>query len=298
MVTRVAASFDTPDREDLEAELAWRLLVFKRRPPPLIRNRKAYTFTFLRNRARDWIKAYRKARGKVISFDRPFVDDDESAAAPGEALNASDQDLPLALSMVWDELPSHLRELWKLRTEEGLNLSEAAKRIGKHRNTIRNWTRRIWRILESHGVEGSGTSHNWLTPRPEPAAKESSKPCTAKRRDFRALETRRRQAVSLVLQGVNQSEVSRRLRVARQTVCRWVSRYRKSGDLGLVATGRVGRPPLLTNKQEQELGRLMRGASSGAPTWTLRQVVQVIEDHFGVHYHVGHVWRLVRRLTQ
>ncbi|MGO9232113.1 MAG: helix-turn-helix domain-containing protein, partial [Bryobacteraceae bacterium] len=49
------------------------------------------------------------------------------------------------------------------------------------------------------------------------------------RRDFDALEKRRFQAVRLWEQGLNQSEVARRLGVARQTVARWVQNYRAGG---------------------------------------------------------------------
>lgn len=295
-IRAVASSFNIPDREDLEAELAWRLLVFKRKPQPAVKNWRGYTFTFLRNRARDWIKMFRKARGRTISFDQPTADHEEMAAS-GDPLPTSDQDLPLALSIALSELPSHLRKLWRLRVEEGLNLNEAASRLGRHRNTVRYWTRKIRRILESHGVGKSGPSHNWVTPPPQPTARKSFGPRGAKGRDFKALETRRKQAVALVLQGSNQSEVSRRLRVARQTVCRWMRQYRK-GDRGLTGTGRVGRPRRLTQEDLQVLGRLLRAAPSGQPMRTARQVAQLIEDNFGVHYHIRHVWKLLRGVNK
>lgn len=38
--------------------------------------------------------------------------------------------------------------------------------------------------------------------------------------------------------------------------------------------------------------------AAGFPTdlWTLTRVAQVIERHFGVKYHPGHVWRILRDL--
>jgi transposase len=44
---------------------------------------------------------------------------------------------------------------------------------------------------------------------------------------------------------------------------------------------------------------LLRGArAAGFRTdlWTLRRVAQVIEHHFGVKYHPGHVWYLLRAM--
>ena len=49
------------------------------------------------------------------------------------------------------------------------------------------------------------------------------------RRDFEALEKRRFQAMRLLDKGLNQSEVARRVKVARQTVARWVAQRRANG---------------------------------------------------------------------
>jgi transposase len=49
------------------------------------------------------------------------------------------------------------------------------------------------------------------------------------KRDFDALERRRFEALRLYQKGVNQSEIARDLRVARQTVVWWVPQYRREG---------------------------------------------------------------------
>ena len=63
------------------------------------------------------------------------------------------------------------------------------------------------------------------------------------RRDFDALEKRRFAAMHLLDEGVNQSEVARRVKVARQTVARWVQQCRSEGKQALKRADRAGRKP-------------------------------------------------------
>src|SRR5207248_1755378 len=53
------------------------------------------------------------------------------------------------------------------------------------------------------------------------------------RRDFDALEKRRFAAMRLLGEGLNQSEVARRVKVARQTVARWAQQCRSEGKQAL-----------------------------------------------------------------
>jgi transposase len=93
------------------------------------------------------------------------------------------------------------------------------------------------------------------------------------------------------------SEVARRLKVARQTVARWVQDYRAGGKDGLRKAGRAGRKPLLTGENHQRLsGLLLRGPESlgdETPLWTCPRVAHLIEQEFGVTYHEGHVWKIL-----
>ncbi len=121
-----------------------------------------------------------------------------------------------------------------------------------------------------------------------------------KRRDFEALEKRRFEAMRRLDQGLNQSETARRLKVARQTVSEWRRRYRAQGEAGLRATGRAGRKPLLDATQLERLETLLLEGpeAHGFPTplWTCPRVVRLIQDEFGVRYHEGHVWKILRAL--
>jgi transposase len=117
------------------------------------------------------------------------------------------------------------------------------------------------------------------------------------RRDFDALERRRFKALRLLQQGLNQSEVARRLRVVRQSVARWAALDREGGQRALRQAGRAGRKPRLSPRQKSRLEqRLLAGPERlGYETslWTSERVADLIEQEFGVRYHPGHVWKIL-----
>lgn len=61
------------------------------------------------------------------------------------------------------------------------------------------------------------------------------------RRDFEALEKRRLATVDLFGEGLNDSEIGRRLKVSNQTVSRWRKQYLAGGRQALYKAGRAGR---------------------------------------------------------
>lgn len=117
------------------------------------------------------------------------------------------------------------------------------------------------------------------------------------RRDFDALEKRRFEAIQLFGQGINQTDVARRVKVARQTVVRWVKQYRDTGKKGLKKAGRAGRKPRLSAAGRARLEKLLvRGPEAlgyETPLWTCPRVAHLIESELGVKYHQGHVWKLL-----
>ena len=122
------------------------------------------------------------------------------------------------------------------------------------------------------------------------------------KRDFAALEKRRTEAVRLVVEeGLSQGEAARRVKAAQQSVSGWVRRYREQGQAGLAKAGRAGRKPLLNDEQLAQLQTmLLEGPEGhGFPTllWTCPRVARLIRDRFGVSYHEGHVWKLLRALN-
>jgi transposase len=120
------------------------------------------------------------------------------------------------------------------------------------------------------------------------------------RRDFDELENRRRKAAQLFHAGKRQAEVARQLEVSRQSVSRWFQRWKEGGVRALRRTGSPGRNCRLDAAQRRRVEKaLLRGARAhGFPCdlWTLRRVARVMEQVTGVHYHPGHVWRVLQTM--
>ena len=108
------------------------------------------------------------------------------------------------------------------------------------------------------------------------------------------------EAARLLKQGVNQSEVARRLGVHRQSVIPRVRQLEQAGRAGLKQAGRAGRKPRLNGVQLKQLEQALRrgpeasGYTSGL--WTATRVRELIEQLCGVCYHEAHVWRILRSL--
>ena len=116
-------------------------------------------------------------------------------------------------------------------------------------------------------------------------------------RDFEALEKRRFQAIQMLERGLSQSEIARQVRVGRQSVARWVQQYRAQGKSALRKAGRAGRKPRLSEKQRQQLEKLLVAGPERlgyeTPLWTCPRVAHLIEQEFDVRYHEGHVWKIL-----
>lgn len=121
------------------------------------------------------------------------------------------------------------------------------------------------------------------------------------RRDFEALEQRRLAAIKLFGEGLNNSEIGRRVKVCNQTVSRWRKQYQAGGKAALRKAGRAGRKPRLTAADQQRLVELLKQGPERlgyqTPLWTCWRVAHLIEQQFGVTYHAGHVWKLLRAMN-
>ena len=123
---------------------------------------------------------------------------------------------------------------------------------------------------------------------------------TGARRDFDAMERRRKRAAQLFRQGKTQAEVVRELGVSRQSVSRWYADWKSGGVQALRGAGRAGRLPLLDEADLKRVARQIKKGplANGYPTdmWTLVRVGEVIEAETGVSYHQSHVWRILRQM--
>ena len=94
------------------------------------------------------------------------------------------------------------------------------------------------------------------------------------------LEQRRRQAISLLEQGLKAIQVAKAVGASPASVTRWRQAYESQGRAALSAKPHPGRRPKLTAKQRERLGKLLlKGpAEFGYSTelWTLARVAEVI----------------------
>jgi transposase len=126
------------------------------------------------------------------------------------------------------------------------------------------------------------------------------------RRDFDALEKRRFQAIRLLDDGLNQTDVAHRLSVSRSTVVRWVGQYRHEGREALRKAGRAGRKPRLDAVQSKRLEERLRQGPERlgyeTPLWTCPRVADLIEREFGTeardHVREMTAIRLKRKLLE
>jgi len=114
------------------------------------------------------------------------------------------------------------------------------------------------------------------------------------------LEQRRRLAVSLLEQGMKPAKVAKVVGTSRASVTRWRQAHEKGGPEAVTAKPHPGRPSRLTAAQRRRLAKLLlRGARKhgySTDLWTLARVAEVIAVNFGVEYHPGHVWYVLRSM--
>ncbi len=119
-------------------------------------------------------------------------------------------------------------------------------------------------------------------------------------RHQRYLQARRDRAVRLFEQGKTQAEVVRRLGISATSVSRWYQVWGKHGAEGLRAAKHFGRPSRLDASELAGLeAALLEGPGAhgfATELWTLPRVAELIKREFGVRYHQGHVWRVMRKL--
>src|SRR5687768_14749377 len=119
-------------------------------------------------------------------------------------------------------------------------------------------------------------------------------------------EQLRRLAVLMVSDGDPPDEVADLLDVSERSVWRWLSRWRRRGqlgDAGLATRPGRGRPPKLTGRQAARVLRWVEGSPCdfgfATERWTAPRVAAVIERELGVHMNHRYLnhWLAVRDVT-
>ena len=111
---------------------------------------------------------------------------------------------------------------------------------------------------------------------------------------------KRLQAVLLNSQGRTSGELAEVLQAPRSKVSEWLARYQAHGVEGLLEGQRSGRPAELTARQREQLGDILDSGpvpyGLDAGVWTSPMIAWVIAEEFGVHYHPGHVRKLLHAM--
>jgi transposase len=110
------------------------------------------------------------------------------------------------------------------------------------------------------------------------------------------LQRRRLRAGRLLLKGVAQADVARRVGVTRSTVSEWNEKLQDGGLEALKRRPR-GRPAGLDPAQRRELIKHLRqgalAAGFATELWTLPRVGELIERRFARGYSESQVWRIL-----
>ncbi len=112
------------------------------------------------------------------------------------------------------------------------------------------------------------------------------------------MQVRRQIAGRLLEEGKGVREVARLVKASPSSVSRWKQALQKGGIEALRAKPHRGRRARLRVQQKQRLEQILLegplAAGFATELWTLARVAQVIEREFGVKYHPGHVWYILR----
>ena len=109
---------------------------------------------------------------------------------------------------------------------------------------------------------------------------------------------RRRIGGKLLQEGKGVREVARLVEASPSSGSRWKRALEEGGMAALRAKPHARRRARLRPEQKKRLEQVLLAGSQAAgfatDLWTLERVAQVIEREFGVKYHPGHVWYILR----
>lgn len=114
------------------------------------------------------------------------------------------------------------------------------------------------------------------------------------------LETRRRLAGQLLLDGKAIGEVMEIVGASESSVKRWKRALKRGGMEALKAKPHPGPKPRLNVAQKRKLLSILvagpRKAGYHNDLWTCRRVAAVVSKEFRIRYHHCHVWKILREL--
>lgn len=152
LLCRVAWRYNTPDRDELESHLIT-VVAKTYRKKAIVDDWAAFLAESLHNAALNWLRSRRRQERLVTPATRSPQPDDERDLGAVELAAAVDVNLDdrLALETVRDALSPLLQRVWDAMLAVNFDQTQAAKRLGLHRNTVGKALRQIGIILKQHG---------------------------------------------------------------------------------------------------------------------------------------------------
>jgi len=115
------------------------------------------------------------------------------------------------------------------------------------------------------------------------------------------LERVRHSAVRMHAQGIAPKAIARAVDRTMRTVHKWIVAVRDHGPEAINARPHAGAEPKLSPEQREDLReRLLEGAQAhgfSTDLWTAPRVRQLIQQQYGVAYHVNYVPELMKALN-
>jgi len=119
-------------------------------------------------------------------------------------------------------------------------------------------------------------------------------------KDHETRVAQRFHAIALSIEGYTTHRIAQALKVHRSTVPLWIEHWNQERENGLLEGHRSGRPGGLSDTEREELqdildsGPVAYGLETGI--WTSPVISRVIAQEFDLHYHPGHVRKLLKQL--
>jgi transposase len=114
------------------------------------------------------------------------------------------------------------------------------------------------------------------------------------------LERRRRYAIALLKSGKTYRTAATKVGASLSSVVRWHQVYRTRGNNGLKPKPVPGRPARMTEREKQQLVRVLVAgplkAGYSTDVWTLPRIAQIIRKRFGIRFCLSNVWKLMAAL--
>ena len=115
-----------------------------------------------------------------------------------------------------------------------------------------------------------------------------------------ANQARRLLSLAAVLDGASRDEAARIGGMDRQTLRDWVHRFNAEGPDGLKDIRSKGHPPRLTAEQLAAFAEIVETgpdrAKDGVVRWRRIDLKRVVEQRFGVAYHVRTIGKLLKQI--